>query len=108
MNAVRMSSSILVFFYRPLLCTHLSQYKNAQFKLKIKLIFKLLLIIIKMSPFMDETTTDYGAVRLASDVAETKQCALNVRVATDHMFPTGKTFRKRGSIRHSIKLFLTF
>ncbi len=61
-----------------------------------------------MSPFMDETTTDYGAVRLASDVAETKQCALNVRVATDHMFPTGKTFRKRGSIRHSIKLFLTF
>lgn len=58
--------------------------------------FKLLLITIKMSPSPDIRTIDYCAIRLASDVAETKQCALKRQTGHGPHISNRKNFPETG------------
>jgi hypothetical protein len=55
-----------------------------------------LLITVKMSPFTDRRTMGYCAVRLASEVAKTTQCALKRQTGHGPHIANRKNFPETG------------
>lgn len=55
-----------------------------------------MLITIKMSSFPGRRTKDYSTIRLASDVAETKQCALKRQTGQGPHISNRKNFPETG------------